>query len=315
MNTLIQPELMVVPTQAPVPWKEFTSKYVGGSIALDGFVDSAPRYDPTGPYLNADHHSGGERMAMLSTTGQIQRYLQLGLRDAFTSDGVYSPKVWVNDCDKDVCTAWWLLSRPDAAFNVGNTLLKRFIEVVDVVDATVGAVPLGHQLDELASQAWVFEPYTTFRSSGEMAQKEAGKYRDVIDQVLKRIDLHIVGEGKTIPVDTRYEVLEVGSGWSLVNEIGANAKIGMFADGIDAYVSVQNEGTGRWRYTLGRRSMFVPFDLLPLYSRLNRIEQCTDDRWGGSSTVGGSPRVSSSSIPPDRMKQIIEDYMDVTSKG
>ncbi len=80
----------------------------------------------------------------------------------------------------------------------------------------------------------------------------------------------------------------------------------MFSNGIRAYVSVRDRPDNRWNYVLGRMSPFIPLDLNALYSTLNEIEKITDnDTWGGSDTVGGSPRNRGSSLSPEELTKIL----------
>ncbi len=45
----------------------------------------------------------------------------------------------------------------------------------------------------------------------------------------------------------------------------------------------------------GKTSMFYPFDIPKILARLNEVEGGTD-KWGGSNTVGESPRVTGSKL-------------------
>lgn len=47
-------ELFVRTEIPPISWEEFKEHYPSGSIALDGFVGKAPKFEANGPYLNAN---------------------------------------------------------------------------------------------------------------------------------------------------------------------------------------------------------------------------------------------------------------------
>ena len=64
-------------------------------------------------------------------------------------------------------------------------------------------------------------------------------------------------------------------------------------------------GDGRYTYTIGKMSPFVPFDLVGLAIRLNDAEGATADRWGGGDTIMGSPRVGGSALTPDVVASMI----------
>ena len=189
-----------------------------------------------------------------------------------------------------------------------NPLLNRLVMMEDCLDATAGAYPFPKDLPVLRELAWVFEPYRQFRLSGQLDKKDSQAYRSIIEDVEGRIGRHITGSGQEIPLDTRYERIGGGTGWTMVHETGAQARTGMFADGIQAYVSVREQGGGRWVYTVGRMSTFIPFDCSTIFHRCNEAEGVVskEDRWGGSEMVGGSPRIQGSKLSPEEMTKIVE---------
>jgi hypothetical protein len=125
--------------------------------------------------------------------------------------------------------------------------------------------------------------------------------------VAGRIDRHIIGQGKSLTLDTRYDVLRTERGWTMVHERGAQARTAMFSRGIHAFVSVRERGDGRWDHVVGRMSQFTPFDLPAICVRLNAVEgtEHAADRWGGSDTTIGSPRIAGSALGPDALAQVI----------
>ncbi len=303
-------ELFVRSEVPPLSWDEFRLTHPAGSIALDGYVGEGPVFDPNGPYHNANHHEGVKRLETLSTAQQILMGVKMGLDKAFTRDGVFAPNVYVNDCDQDVCAAWFLLD------NIGQTrsaspALNRFINVAGTLDATAGAFPYDRDLRILGELAWVFEPYTLFRASGEMAKKDNNQYRSVIQDVESRIQKHLMGNGESAKLDTRYSIVGGGKDWKMIEEVGKDGRVGALTDGIDAYVSVQEIGDDRWRYVIGRRSEFIPFDVESIIDTLNKVEGCTDDKWGGATIIGGSPRVGGSKLAPAEVEKIINQRLSL----
>jgi hypothetical protein len=306
-------ELHVRSEIPPLTWDEFRTTHPVGSIALDGYVIGAPKYDANGPYLNANHHEDVDRLATLSTAQQILMDTRMGLDKAFTFDGGFAPNVYVNDCDQDVCAAWYLLDNISQSKHP-SPALNRFINVAGTLDATAGAFPYDRDLRILGEIAWVFEPYTMFRASGEMAKKDNGQYRSVIRDVERRIADHLIGRGESIRLDLRYNTIGGGKDWKMIQEVGKDGRVGALIDGVDAYVSVQQQDS-TWRYTIGRRSEFIPFDVPMLIEKLNEAEGNEDDRWGGATIIGGSPRVGGSRLTPAQVERIINDYIDATSQG
>ncbi|HEY8886076.1 MAG TPA: hypothetical protein VIM31_01070 [Candidatus Microsaccharimonas sp.] len=301
-------ELFVQAEVPPLTWDEFRATRPMGSIALDGFVTGEPRYDPNGPYLNANHHENVDRLATLSTAQQILVDTQMGLDKAFSVDGQFSPNVFVNDCDQDVCAAWYLLDNISEAKHP-SPVLNRFIQVAGLLDVTAGAFPFDKDQRILGELTWVFEPYSLFRASGEMSKKDNAQYTSVIQDVESRIGKHLLGRGDTAGLDLRYKKIGGGEGWSMIIEEGKDGRVGAMRDGVEAYVAVQELEHDRWRYSVARRSEFIPFDVPRLLDRLSEVEGNDQDKWGGARIVGGSPRVGASRLSPSEVEAIINQYI------
>jgi hypothetical protein len=231
-----------------------------------------------------------------------------GLFDCFRDEDGPRAEVYVNDCDEDVCTAWFLLKYGYIAEHTVNPLLNRLVTLEDALDATAGAYPLPKDSQVLREMAWIFEPYRRFRLSGELDRKDLRAFEGVITDVEGRIMRHITGRGAEIPLDVRYKRIGGGNGWVMIQEIGAHGRTGAFADGIRAYVFVRERPTGGYTYTVGRMSSFIRFDVPKIIARMNQIEgTTTDDRWGGGNTIGGSPRVAGSKLTPENVASIINE--------
>jgi hypothetical protein len=297
------------PRAAPLSWDEFCASHGPFSMALDGYVVAGPRFDPSGPRINLDHHTEVDRLATRATCAQALLAVCQGLFLSFRDDAGPRADVYVNDCDEDVCTAWFLLKYAHVIDYVVNPLLNRLVSIVDLLDTTAGAFPFPVDLPVLAELAWVFEPYRHFRLSGGVDRKAPDEYVGVVTEVEHRILRHITGTGRELPPDTRYEKVGGGPGWVMLREVGPQARTGVFADGYHAYVAVRERPGGRWAYIVGRRSPFVPFDVPALLWALNRAEGCGADCWGGSNMVGGSPRVGGSRLPPAEVERIINGLL------
>lgn len=292
------------------------------SIALDGFVYGGPWFvefdsygNRIGPVLNLNHHEEVDRLATRATCGQTLMALRQGLFQMFRDERGPRATVYVNDCDEDVCLSWFLLHRHYWCEQPLNPLLNRLVAMEDALDATAGAYPYPTDLPALRSMAWIFQPYRSFRVSGEIDKKDSTAYRAVIDSVEHRIESYLVGRGGEVPLTTGFEQIGGGKTWMMVREHGTEARTGMFASGIRAYVSVRERPDGHFTYTVGRMSSFIRFYLPQVFSRLNEVEARAasvkladlQDRWGGSDTVGGSPRVGGSRIEPDELTKILAD--------
>lgn len=303
--------LHVQPHVAPKTWEDFCRTAPEFSIALDGYVQGPPEFDPDRMHLSLNHHEGVDRLATRSTCAQVLICIRQGLFDSFRDEVGPRAKVFVNDCDEDVCLSWFLLKNHHLAESAMNPAINRLVALEDAMDATAGAYPFPADLPALGELAWVFEPYRWLRVSGALEHKDQASFEGVIEDVSGRIMKMILGQGKSLPLDTRYERIGGGPGWAMVKEVGAQARTGMFADGIRAYVSVRERPNGHWTYTVGRMSQFIRFPVKNIMTVLCGEELAarggylTTDTWGGGDMIGGSPRVSGSLLPPELVEKIV----------
>jgi hypothetical protein len=299
-------KLNIEPATPPISWNNFIKEKSPYSIALDGYVIGPPIFNESGPYQNFNHHEDVDRLGTRSTCAQVLIALRQGLTDTFNE-----MNIWVNDCDEDVCLSTFLLANPHIAMNAMNPLLNRLVSMEDMLDATAGAYPFPASLPTLEHMAWIFEPYRRFRISGEIDNRKEDGFRFVIETVHDRIMKHITGTASVIKLDTRYEVLGGGNSWSIVKEIGMNARTGMFSNGIRAFVSVRERPDGNLTVAIGRMSPYVKFNILKIIDAFNEAEGLTEspDRWGGGNTIAGSPRIAGTKLSLKDITNIIEEVI------
>ena len=302
-------ELRMEPLCPVMSWADFCKSKEPFSIAIDGYVAAGPSFDETGPRANFNHHEEVDRLATRATCAQVLIAIRQGLFDCFSKNGTPTVIVYANDCDEDVCTSWFLLNNSHLAEHTINPLLNRLVSTEELMDATAGAYPLPASSPVLEELAWIFEPYRRFRVSGEIDKREARSFEAIVTDVGNRIMLYISGRGEKIPLDTRFEKMFSANRWSMIREVGANAKTGMFANGIKAYVSARERTGGRWSYTVGRMSQFINFDVLKILSALS-IAESEGERWGGGNTIGGSPRASGSRLSPEEVIKIVNSVIE-----
>lgn len=299
------------PTTPPLSWEEFLRKVPDFSIALDGFVADCTKLDLERHIANFNHHENCNRLATNATCGQILMANRMGLFQAFRKNQEVEINVYVNDCDEDVCMSIFLLKYGYLTEHAINPNLNKLVSICDSLDRTGGVYPFPKDLPILKNLAWIFEPYRRSRQNGTLYNKDKDEYISILEDVENRIMKFIVGEAKQINVDTRYDVLGGGKGWSLVHEIGSQARTGMVSDGIQAYVSAKQRQSGQWQYTIARISPFIPFPVLKIFNRLNEVENLKDNKdcWGGGDLIGGSPRVNGSSLSPKEIESIINEFI------
>lgn len=317
------------PKQPPMQWETFYTTKPNYSIALDGYVIGKPQFlqyirvkgERRGPFANFNHHEEVERLETRATCAQVLMDMREGLYQAFKKDGHPCANVYVNDCDEDVCLSVFLLHRPDLVEHIddGNGRYEKFLKLIDTedkLDSTAGSYPFARcNLGPLKELAWIFEPYRQFRISGEIDKnKTPSAYEDIILAVEKRLEQFLIGEGKTIELDLNYERLELIvepniTPWVMIKEIGAQAYLGMYNDGHNAFVSVRELPNNRWKYSVGCKSKFIPFNVPEILVALDKAENNPNEHWGGGNTIGGSPRVAGSKLSPQQVKEIINETL------
>ena len=71
---------------------------------------------------------------------------------------------------------------------------------------------------------------------------------------------------------------------------------------------------GRFVYVLQRTCEGVHFPLLKFYDILNAVEG-QHELWGGCDIIGGSPRALGSRIPPEKLAEILNSVMVMSTSG
>ncbi len=309
--------LHVCPLEPGQTRKVFCQETDPFSIALDGYVFGGPWYEKKGPRANFNHHEEVDRLATRSTCGQVYLAIRQGLFRKFRNKtSGHHAHVYVNACDEDVGMSWFQLKHGDIVEQKQKRAtdpevyrrLHRLVTMEDLLDTTSGAYPLPPDYPTLERVNWVFEPYQQFRFAGKVRERQKEAFRGIIDIVCERIMEYIHGHGKSVDLDLRFEVIGGGQGWSMVRKIGAQARTGMFGQGIHAYITVQQRGNENlWDYSIGCTSIFDDFDVPYAIKRLNKAEGLIDnhDRWGGGNTTGGSPQIAGSKLSPRQVEEII----------
>lgn len=308
-------ELRMEPAVPAMSWDTFRASAPPFSIALDGYVAAGPRFDDEGPKANFNHHEEVDRLATRATCAQVLMAVRQGLFQRFRDKDGARAVLFANDCDEDVCTAVFIARNHFLAAGTMNPVLNRLVAMEDALDCTAGAYPFPADLPALQELAWVFAPYRQFRVSGGLERRDASAFEGIVVDVSNRMAKHVAGQGDSLPLDVRYEKIGSGHGFTVVKEIGAHARTGMFADGVRAYISVRERSDGRWQYVIGRMSPFVFLDTGLIASAMNQAEgidptpQNAPDRWGGGNSIIGSPRIGGSTSSPDRVIEIVNDLV------
>jgi hypothetical protein len=295
-----------------VLWSEFTTTHPTHSIALDGYCVGPTTFSLTaaGIYLNLNHHEGGEAEAVRATCMQALHWVEAGMyEEVFRLQDVPYARLYAADPDQDVALATFVLLHPSL---VRRPLMEPLVVLEDRLDTCAGLyAPHRDKKPLMRAIAWMFEPYTEFRTQGAViSELSADQMGEAIEEMHRRINLYLLGRGEELPLDKRFETIAEYDGWTMVRETGAQARTGMAERGIRAFVSLKSEtADGRFHYGIGRGPC-ARFQPSILYSALNEAEGIAPDsvhRWGGSTNRGGSPIQGGSRLNPDEVGRIIDE--------
>lgn len=289
---------------------EFKATHPKGSVAIDGYCDDVPLFEPDGPYANFDHHVGVNRLATRATACQIVLGIRMHLFDNWVDEtGERAMHVYVNDCDPDVALAVWCLQNMADVIHPTNPALNRIIDMCDKLDSTGGTFPFPRDMN-LETYDWCFEPYFSARLNGVIDKKITRDYENCIADCGLRIRQHLLGNGGKTPAAAGYTILYQGTGWCIAREDGHRARMAMVADGHTAWILSRPRPDGNWTHTVQRISEGVPFSVLKVIAEANRVEG-EEVHWGGGPLIGGSDRSKGSRYSPLEMVPIIKAALEV----
>lgn len=317
-------ELVIQPGRQFANEAEFLSSQPPYTIGLE-VVSARPRFvrTPKGPYLIIDHHADVERRVTLSACHQAWDAANLGLVGSFRRGGEYHPRVVTRDCDQDVTLAHHIIARAEVIPTLENHEIDRIDELVRVEGMldVFGGVPPGRITPRLRRVmegiAWIFNPYTDYKASGELYANDPSRHHDVMWECSQRISQHIAGKGGSRELDLDFRPIGTVGPCAVVERIGAEALLGAVSgsenhSGHDAVILWQQRPDGRNQYTYYRKSVLVPFNITRLYSILNQTDTYrADESHGGSDNMGGSPLITGSAITPPEMLRILRQHPEV----
>lgn len=304
MEKLINRQML--PNVPPVTWEQLVKDYPPFTIALDGFCSAGPRFQSKfegGPRANFNHHEEVDRDSTTATCMQVLDAIRMGLLKEFSSQGNPHMLLPINDCDEDVALSTFILENPDRCISTSNPMLNKLVDITNKQDMYAGMYPFPIEGSILRRMAWIYQPYRKARLNGTVDRRNAEEFNEVIDDVHSRINKFLIGEGKEIPLNMDYNVISGGNGWSMIEEIGEQARYALYHDKIEAFISVRNRVDGKYTYSFGRVSKYIPFPVLHILNQLNEMEGLTNspNQYGGGTNIGGSPRATGTTTPPEEM--------------
>ncbi|MDQ3932155.1 MAG: hypothetical protein M3252_04870 [Actinomycetota bacterium] len=278
-----------------VTWEEF-KRLPAPAVALDGYVEGPPRQNPT--HASFDHHTGVDRLATRATCEQVALAIRFGpLQLIEDPDRLH---VHVNHADEDVCLSVWLLEHQDA---IDEPRIRRLVDAEGLLDTTGGCyVPVTDQ-DFLGQLAWIFAPC-------QRRPNTVATMARTIREVGRRLGRFAAGKAQKARTASAYTVLERRGRVAAIEEHGPLARAQLRQVGIDLFVS-RRYHKGRVEFSIGKTSPYVAFNLPRAFQELNRLEGCEgDDVWGGSETIGGSPRRGGTRLGVATILDVLERCRD-----
>ena len=283
-----------------------------GTIYLDGAAEGAPFLDAERAVFNLNHHEGCVRSFTLATCEQALVVIRKGL-DLEGRDWT----IYANDPDLDTVLAIWVLLNHLRLNDVDDEIRRKVIPLVRLE----GAID-AHGLDmqefcgfPLELQESVFVDLEHLRSK-EVALKKEGRWDKInfleyTASVLRSIDGMIYSRHHFEGV-VKVEELARAEIDEKKLAVVCRADLGIYevephlrrlhGKRLGVIILQKNPNT----YTLRQVDTFHPGTLESAYERLNLIDPAagsrrSDNRWGGSEEIGGSPRATGTSLSPQQI--------------
>jgi hypothetical protein len=296
-------------------------RYPEQTIFLDGVYAEEPFLDNEARQYSFDHHAGCLRPFTLATCEQAVVMLLQGLP---LEEGEWH--VYVNEPDLDALLAAWVLLNHAELRRSGSDLLRRampIIRVEGVIDAhgLERSVLTGfsedlharikQQIDELMSEE------RELKSKGEWSTTDGLEYAL---RTIERIDRLIYPEDYLDQL-LQSEIIEVARRPIQQRKLAVLCRSSSGIYGVESELKARYEkqigviilDQGGGRFTLRQVDPFLTRNLAALYKLLNRVDPSASkqDRWGGSSDIGGSPRQSGTGLSPEAILSLVaEDFAD-----
>jgi len=287
------------------------------TMFLDGVYTGAPFYDNKARQYSLDHHTGCVRAYTLATCEQAVVMLLQGLP---LSEGDWT--LYVNEPDVDALLAAWLLMNHVELLRDDRQILRDampLIRVEGVIDAH------GPEMEILT--ALPAEVYDEKRRAierlmlQEKSLKAAGQWT-VVDWVGYSAEALEAMDHLLFPAGFLDQLLEIEELGRVQLDGGKMAILCRSQQGIYAVetalkaryekqLAILVLDLGDNRFTLRQVDPFLDPDLTALYHALNqkdlraRQDSETDNLWGGSGDIGGSPRKTGTALSGDQILHVI----------
>ncbi len=295
-------------------------------ILLDGAGTFGPLIDNKRRLYNLDHHQACERTFTLATCEQALLMVASGL-DLGEGDW----RIFANEPDLDTVLAIWCLLnhvRLRDLSGEARDILYPLIRLEGAIDAN------GTELSAVCGLPTAVYEKAGRRIAGllerEQAVRGGGNWQSLD---LEAYTVEMLGA-----IDRVIYSAEDFRGYASIDEVYGHVEIGARSiavvcrddSGIYAVEKLLKE---RWgdqlgvialerepgHYTLRRASTLADVDLNDAYSLLNQLDRNVDGRppgkrWGGSESIGGSPRPVGSAFGPGELLRVLGQAFEPTNR-
>lgn len=281
--------------QEIVSWEEF-KRCPAPAVALDGYVEGPARRSQT--HASFDHHAGVDPVTTRATCEQVALAILLGPFPMLNDPSRL--QVHINHADQDISLSVWLLDRQDL---VSHPRIRQLVDIEGLLDATGGCcLPVADE-DFLREVAWIFEPC-------EKRPRMPAQMKATIREVGERIDRYVDRRSERRPRIFDFDFVARRGRIAAITEHGPLARMRLRDHQVDLFVSLRPEDS-RLDVSIGKTSPWAPYNLARAYVELNRLEGCPpEDGWGGSPTIGGSPRGRGTHLDPSVILDVLERCRD-----
>jgi membrane protease YdiL (CAAX protease family) len=286
-------------------------KQAAGTMFLDGAAQGEPFMDAAKGIYNLDHHEGCVRSFTLATCEQAMVLILKGLDLAGQRWTVHA-----NEPDFDTVLAIWLLLN-HRRLDADDDLRRRMMPIVRLE----GAIDAhGLDLAELTGyppemQRETLAAINDLRAR-ELELKKQGSWGDLDFLEFTAGALREIDELVYSPWDFQNlrQVEELAREWITPQKfaIACRSESGIYeveehlkevhGDRLGIIFLATDDAT----YTVRKADPFLATPLESLYDRLNLLDPLadSDNRWGGSEDIGGSPRATGTGLSLDRIMGI-----------
>ncbi len=293
-------------------------KYKDRTIFIDGAFKGAPFINNERFLYNLDHHEGVIRNFTLSSSEQAMIMVLKGLT---LDEGIWD--IYINDPDLDALLAVWVLSNYRELLELKDTIEQKVVRIVrtegiiDVHGFTMseftGYAPTTFDTEKSIIEKLI-EQEKELKASGRWNKIDFVKYTMMM---LSKIDIVIYGQDREKKVNRSVNEISkikmLNSKYIIICESDA----GIYD--VEMSLKVRYPGKvgiiilradyDKKKYTIRLSNEFISPDLRPLYKALNKADKFVkmfdnSNKWGGSDTIGGSPRKTGSGLTPQEIEKV-----------